>query len=312
MTSRFGRFAVVGAVGFALQLVALGTLTTAADWGYVYATAMAVEIAALHNFWWHERWTWGDRRLSRRAVAGRLIRYHLTTAITSMTGNVMLTAAFVELAGAPVILANAAAVAAMAAANFVVADQWVFARRGIALTAAIALTPGLADAAELKPVTLSAWNDFVEQAERRLHSCSCDTTRPQGTSIEVPGGTIHQWRGSVLVKGVTVDDVLHALTVPGTPPPQDDVLESRVLSRSGDSMRIYLKLKRRAIVTVTYDTEHDVTFSRLSPHSAASRSIATRISELDGADRGSCGASIPIGATHSSRMASASTSNRCR
>lgn len=134
--------------------------------------------------------------------------------------------------------------------------------------------------------TLTAWDAFVDRAEREVQSCQCDATRPQGRAFDVPGGTIHQWRGSVIVRGLTVDDVVNALVMRGIPPPQDEVLESRVLSRSGDSLVVYVKMSRRALVTVTYDTEHAVTFERQSPASAASRSIATRIEEAGGRDRG--------------------------
>lgn len=100
----------------------------AVDWPYVPATAVAVEVAVLHNFWWHERWTWSDRSLPAGRGAPRLLRYHLTTAMTSIGGNLVLTAGFVEWADMPVVAANIAAVGAMAAANFLVADRWVFAR----------------------------------------------------------------------------------------------------------------------------------------------------------------------------------------
>ena len=63
------------------------------------------------------------------------------------------------------------------------------------------------------------------------------------------------------------------------------MVESRVLDRHGDAMRVYLKLAR-AIVTVTYDTDHDVRFARRSPTLATSRSVATRIVEVGGDDRG--------------------------
>lgn len=121
-------FATVAAGGLVLQLVTLAVLTMAVDWPYVPATAVAVEVAVLHNFWWHERWTWSDRRLPAVRGAQRLRRYHVTTAMTSIGGNLLLTAAFVELANVPVLAANIAAVGAMAAANFFVADRWVFAR----------------------------------------------------------------------------------------------------------------------------------------------------------------------------------------
>jgi hypothetical protein len=43
--------------------------------------------------------------------------------------------------------------------------------------------------------TLAAWDEFVTKAENDLHSCRCDTGKPQGKTYEIPGGTIHQWRG---------------------------------------------------------------------------------------------------------------------
>ncbi len=109
---------------------------------------------------------------------------------------------------------------------------------------------------------------------------------PWGTQIDVPGGAIHDWRGSTLIRGVTVDHLLRSLMHPGTPPPQQDVLEARVLGRSADSLHVYLKLVRRTIMTVTYETEHTMTFRRHSETLATSRSVATRITELDGRDRG--------------------------
>src|SRR5258705_11624026 len=67
---------------------------------------------------------------------------------------------------------------------------------------------------------------------------------------------------------------------------EEGVAESRVLERQGDSLRMYLKLVRRVVVTVTYDTEHDVQYVRRSPEFATSRSVATKIVETGGSDRG--------------------------
>ena len=145
-----------------------------------------------------------------------------------------------------------------------------------------------AQGAELTAETVSSWNRYVAHAMPRLHACAqdCGIGEPQGRTIEVAGGTIHHWRGSVLVSSRTVESVLSRLEWPGTPPPQEDVLESRVLSRSGPSLRVYLKLARSAVVTVVYDTEHEVTFERRSPVLATSRSVSTRIAETGGGDRG--------------------------
>jgi hypothetical protein len=62
---------------------------------------------------------------------------------------------------------------------------------------------------------------------------------------------------------------------------QEDVLESRVLSRDGDRLRLFLKLQRRNIVTVAYNTEHLVTYRHVGPGHVTSRSVATKIAEID-------------------------------
>jgi uncharacterized protein YbjQ (UPF0145 family) len=47
-----------------------------------------------------------------------------------------------------------------------------------------------------------------------------------------------------------------------------------------------MRLVRHAIVTVTYDTEHCMTFHRWSPVLATARSVATRTEEVGGGDHG--------------------------
>ena len=183
-----------------------------------------------------------------------------------------------------------------------------------ALAAALLLPPPAAAAAELKPETVAAWNIYVQATEQRIAreesarptGSSSSTSSPQeaaadrrelgagdlilvsmrtrdagGHGIDVPSGTIEHWRGAVLVRGVTLDQVMGALRSGATLEGQQDVLAARVLERNGDSMRTWLKLRRESVVTVTYDTEHAVTLRRLSPERAVSRSVSTRIVELE-------------------------------
>ncbi len=157
------------------------------------------------------------------------------------------------------------------------------------MTIALLLVHPSAGAAEPAPETLAAWNSHAAAAHARLtvmRASNVTNRSPEGEAISVPGGTIHRWNGSTFVRSVTVDQVVRALMYPGTPPPQEDVLESRLLSRSDDSLRVYLKLVRRMLVTVTYDTEHDMTFQRWSSNLATGYSVATHIAEADGRDRG--------------------------
>ena len=59
-------FALVGAIGVVVQLGTLEALT-ALGGHYLWATGLAVEAAVLHNFMWHQRFTWRDRGRSRLA-----------------------------------------------------------------------------------------------------------------------------------------------------------------------------------------------------------------------------------------------------
>lgn len=285
MTHRVTTFVAVGTLGFLLQVATLTLLTMAVGCPYVAATAIAVGLAVVHNFYWHERWTWRNRTAGRRGMAPRLLRYLASTGITSVGGNIILTVVGVEVLGLPVTVANATGVATMTIANFITADRWVFAQRAAFLALALlAISLRPAAAADLEPETIAAWNRYVAGAGAQLHQSRHEA--PQGIVTEVPGGTIHHWRGSILVRRATVDQVIRALMYPGTPPPQEDVLESRVIARTGNSLRVYLKLTRTAIVTVVYDTEHDVSFQRHSPGLATSRSVSTKIAEVGGGDRG--------------------------
>jgi putative flippase GtrA len=120
--TRFVRFNVVGIAGFIVQvsmLVALDRLGLPV----VAATALAVEAALLHNFAWHERWTWAGLEGSSRAA--RLVRFHVSNGLISIVGNVALTNALVH-AGAPLVAANVAAVLTCAVLNFAAAHAWVF------------------------------------------------------------------------------------------------------------------------------------------------------------------------------------------
>ena len=126
MTSRWGRFLTIGLLGFLLQVGALAALTSHLDWGWLPSTIVAVELAVVHNFIWHARWTWRDRRGNWPA---RFVRFQLANGAASIAGNALLMVLFVGLAGLPAVPANILSVAAMSVVNFLAADRWVFPRR---------------------------------------------------------------------------------------------------------------------------------------------------------------------------------------
>ena len=116
MSQRFFRFNLVGVIGFALQLAVLVAMLVRLGLHYLAATALAVEAAILHNFLWHERWTWADRPHGGRLI--RLAHFHAVNGAVSLTGNLLLMPMLVRLCGLPVLPANLIAVLVCAAMNY--------------------------------------------------------------------------------------------------------------------------------------------------------------------------------------------------
>lgn len=125
--ARWCKFNLVGAMGIGVQFAALFVVKGVLGVDYLLATALAVETAVIHNFLWHERFTWADRvRPSRRGSLVRLIRFNLTTGAMSMVGNVALMKVMVGEGHMNYLAANGIAIALCSIANFLVSDQWVF------------------------------------------------------------------------------------------------------------------------------------------------------------------------------------------
>jgi dolichol-phosphate mannosyltransferase len=122
------KFNLIGVLGFALQSVALVVLTRSAPrLSYLAATALAVELAVLNNFVWHQRWTWRDRpSLTRRQTLRRLIKFNLTSGLISIAGNLVLMSILVGRLGLQVIRANLVSVAACSILGFILADRVAF------------------------------------------------------------------------------------------------------------------------------------------------------------------------------------------
>jgi putative flippase GtrA len=120
---------------------------------YLFATAIAVEAAVVHNFVWHEQFTWVDRTkvdrtisdraisdrtisdwtISDRAVSWRrsllrLLRFNLSTGAVSILGNLALMKVMVGVGHMNYLLANAIAIILCSLANFLVSEAWVFQR----------------------------------------------------------------------------------------------------------------------------------------------------------------------------------------
>jgi len=182
------------------------------------------------------------------------------------------------------------------------------------LAGALALT-----AAELKPRTAQAFDDYIRKTEQRLDAREaflwCDQSpdrmsraragevivEPAGAQaeIKVPDGLVHDWVGCAFIPGATLESTLtmvqnynHHKDVY-----QPEVIDSRLLGRNGDDFKVYLRLLKKKVITVVLDTEHDVRYFAVDAHRARSRSYATKVAEVENAGKSSEHA-LPPGTGH--------------
>ncbi|MGO9642789.1 MAG: hypothetical protein ACLP1Y_15955 [Candidatus Acidiferrales bacterium] len=145
--------------------------------------------------------------------------------------------------------------------------------------------------AEVRPGAPFLQVDGLPEAQRqsvlaqleRGEVVSQQLTTPAPTAeIATPGALIHHWVGTVFIPGATLRQVLalvqdydhqHLYYQP-------EVERSKLLARSGDDFKIYLRLKQIDVITVVLDTEYDVHYEQLDANRAESHSYSTRIAEI--------------------------------
>jgi putative flippase GtrA len=122
---RWLRYNAVGIGGFTIQLCVLWLLVNVLRVQYVVATVCAVEAALLHNFFWHESWTW--RGLAPNTRWRRLLRFNTSSGLLCLVGNTLITSCFKQYLGLPLLAANIFGSALTGLLNFAIASCWVFA-----------------------------------------------------------------------------------------------------------------------------------------------------------------------------------------
>jgi hypothetical protein len=170
-------------------------------------------------------------------------------------------------------------------------------------------------AAELKPETVQAWDQYMKWADARVQREISDPGKfllqdrlspaeqtavrrqlgsgeivvrqmkdvvPKDAHSNVPDGEIHHWWGTILLRGVEMSQLMNFL--------QDydhhagkftDVERSRLLSKDGDHYRIYFRFRRsKSFVTAVYNTEQECQYTSYGSNRVFSRSVATRIAEV--------------------------------
>ncbi|HEY1754979.1 MAG TPA: hypothetical protein VGG72_06255 [Bryobacteraceae bacterium] len=147
--------------------------------------------------------------------------------------------------------------------------------------------------AQLSPATSQAFDQYVAIAEKGMDWKARTSPKPAGevdviamddSPISIKDGLIHDWVGGVLMPGISVDKALamfrdYAGYKKVFSP---EVLESQLLSHSGNRWNSSLRIGRRAgLTTVTFDTEYATQYKSLGLGRWAIESRSTKINELD-------------------------------
>jgi putative flippase GtrA len=124
---RWMKFNAVGGIGIGVQLAALAIFRSWLKLDYLLATGLAVEIAVIHNFLWHERFTWADRP-ARRPVQSlvRLAKFNASNGTVSIVGNLILMRFLVGELQFNYVVSNVVAIVLCSLANFLLGDRFVF------------------------------------------------------------------------------------------------------------------------------------------------------------------------------------------
>lgn len=197
-----------------------------------------------------------------------------------------------------------------------IAKKWI----AVMMAFAIGLTAAApAQAAELQPRTLAAFDRYIKLTESRIDSglanhepflwferlpegrrATADArlrhseviiermdTLDAGKRIECPGGIIHHWIGTVFIPGATLPQTL--ALVKDYDHHQDyyapDVMRSKILRQSGDDYLVYLRFYKHKVITSVVDTDHEVHYSVIDATHAWSRSRTTRVQQVDDAGK---------------------------
>ncbi len=173
--------------------------------------------------------------------------------------------------------------------------------------------------AELKPATLQAFDRYVKATEERIDAelkrpgaflyvdglpearraaTKAALSRgevymerlkmrdPSGREMEAPDALIHHWMGAVFIPRATLKETLELV--------QDydrhqeiylpEVVRSKLVSRNGNDFKIFYRLRKKKVITVTLNSDHDVHYYPLDDKRCYSRSYTTRIQEVADAD----------------------------
>jgi len=172
---------------------------------------------------------------------------------------------------------------------------------------------------DLKPPTVEAFERYVKATEARLEK---ELSRPEtflyvddlpqarraearailqrgeiymerlktldasGREMKAPDALIHHWVGAVFIRGASLRETLEL--VQDYDRHQDiykpEVVRSKLVQRQGNDFKIFYRWRKKKLITVTLNSDHDVHYFPVDATHCHSRSYSTRIAEVADAD----------------------------
>jgi hypothetical protein len=116
--------------------------------------------------------------------------------------------------------------------------------------------------------------------------------------IDIPGGIVHDWVGAIYMPGVRAETVLkvlrdfnrHKRIYP-------EVIDSRLIRHEGETWSSYLRLRKKKILTVVLNSEHEARYYHLDLNRWYCRSYSVRIAEVSNPGTPS-ERELPVGEDH--------------
>jgi hypothetical protein len=171
-----------------------------------------------------------------------------------------------------------------------------------------------AQATELKPETVSAFDRYIRATEARMveedtrqnrflridglpeHQRQDSYVRLRrgeilveplrttegGNQIQVPQGLIHHWSGIVFIPGATLSQTLAVLQDYNNHAKfyKPTIERSKLLERAGDNFKVFVRLYRKQIVTVVVNINLDDVYTPIGNSEVMSRSYSTRVAQV--------------------------------
>ena len=180
------------------------------------------------------------------------------------------------------------------------------------VAAVLVLIAASATAADLQPRTVAAFDRYVRATEAQMTAdpflridglreperqarlaelkrsevwIERVVTQEGGKPIDVPGGLIHHWSGSVFIPGATLEQAVSLLQDYDRHADvyQPRVARSRLVSRKGEMFQAYLRFEMTKVITVVVNTDNEAVFTRPAPDRAQSRIYSLRVAEVEDA-----------------------------